>query len=247
MLLETIVIAGCAALWGGVESFRVWKKVQGTAQLPAPTVMPKSEVAQLVVEALREKEDWVQYGTTYCHSNLGIQIKFDSEYMTYEFRIKVFVKTDSSLERIDLSNDDLKIIEAELKAYKSREADRKQREIARVLAKRVLGTPPTSGSAVLGGRGVSSDVSGSEVDQDRGSDSVPAGMLTYDKRSGQVVQIGGTDAGVLMDAALRKRYELYDMKYDPFNHLYITRSNAGGVYRTYKGVPIKYIPPSGED
>jgi hypothetical protein len=209
MLLEIMMVVPMIAVavhgaWSKCQEIKAEEKLVQKA-LTSPPAPSRSPAVELVIEMLRQDEGWItdtvydsKYsGKKYKHEKTGVSID------NSKHRASGFKHTNMSVDgsTVSLTDIDKDAIRAELEAFDTRAADYKQREIARVLAERILGG---KNAALLG----DDRAAAAEDDNMAGNDTVSPGLLTFDPHSGQVVQIGSTDTGVRLDDRLRERYGL---------------------------------------
>jgi len=221
MIFELMIcgaIIGAGGLINYARDAEKWRKLASDATVLTPTIKPQlSDAGELIVELIRSDEGWMDI---HPDSATSIRLRHDvtgtvvsNRLLSHGRMTNVYITSDSgSLEDVDITNEDGKAIYGELKAYKTRERDRKQRELKKSLAQRILAVERGEVRPVLGDHRVrpanksnESIVAGS-ISMDKIRADTP-GLLTYDSARQQIVTVGNGDKLQLSDY-LRKRYDM---------------------------------------
>jgi len=174
---------------------------------------PSTDVLKLVFELIRSDEGWTlkSYENTASRDYSWVHETGARLTTSYYKKSGRKVSAVSILDEkgvyqdVELNADDRLLLQAELDAYTTRATDRRQRELARSLAKRIVGGPVP---ALLGGADVPRLPPASDDDSEQHG-AATTGLLSYDPTTKRIVaSVRGDNVQLELDASLRDRYSI---------------------------------------
>jgi len=186
-----------------------------TAVLQEKLVETPSDSVALIRELLRSNEGWQvytkAYSTAYRHEDTGVLLIRVYHKNANLHTVTANIYSEGNYEKVLTEKFEDKLLVAEVLAFDTRERDRKQAELSRKLAERVLARERGEVQPLLGGPGVNGQPSVRRGDSSERVTAEPVGTLSYDVENNQLV-LTGAEGGrrLLADSNFKKRYGFAD-------------------------------------